>query len=120
RHGDHQHDRMWRLRRAVPAYAYSPKKKSIFVERKAAGRAIQRRKGYRRTKSTGRRNNRRGIWWWAVHHVDLLEVIDVGNKKIRKAYTDQWAGRGILHPGRKMLLNNEAGGARSERVLITA
>ncbi len=47
-------------------------------------------------------------------------MIHIRNEKVGKTHTDQRTRRGVIHARWKMLLNNESGRARSERVLVAA
>ena len=86
---------------------------SVLVKRDAARRTVE-----RRSEDWHNRQPRRGTE--SDDAARRAELVDVRREKIREPDADERARRGVAHAGRKMLLDNEAGCARSERVLVAA
>ena len=101
---------------AVAGHADPADENSIFVKRQTAGRTIQRRTGNGKPHHAGRSSaNRR-----RRHSEKLFEPIDIGKRQVGKPHADEWPRRRVFYAIREMLLDDEAGRARSERVLIAA
>ena len=98
---------------AVAGHADAADEHAVLVKRNAARRAIQRRAENRDDGEAGRAAE-------ADDAARLAEFVDVGKKQIREADADERSGRSVAHAGREMLLNDESGGARGERVLVAA
>src|SRR5204862_6442861 len=86
---------------------------SVLVKRHSARRTVERRSEDRDNRQARRRTE-------SDDAARRAELVDVGREKIRETDTDERAGRGVAHPGREMLLDDESSGARRERVLVTA
>jgi len=102
-----------RPRDSVTGNSDAAHENSVLVERNPAGRAIERRAQDGHDRQAGRRTE-------SDDAAGRAELIDVGRKQIRKAYADERTGRGVANSGWKMLLDDEPGRARSERVLVAA
>src|SRR6476469_6992374 len=102
-----------RARSVVAGHADAADVDSIFVKRNAARRTVER--------SSEHWNNRQA-WRWTESNdaARRAELVDVRREQIREPDADQRTGRGVAHAGREMLLDDEAGGPRRERVLVAA
>ena len=90
----------WRGR-AVASHADPADQLAAFVKRNAARRSIERAERHRQNRQARR-------WTERNYAPGLFEFVDVGKKQIGKSDSDERSGRGVVHPGRKVLLNNES------------